>query len=276
MLARLAILCVLQLFAHLLSANAANASCYSADSNTIGTASPCLGMLIVDQTMLNTAVANDTYAITGPDSNTYTFGNSSRNIFTGQMTSMYGLFRGKTSFNEDIGYWDVSNVENMSGMFNSASSFTGDLSAWDVGSVTDMSGMFSGATSFNKELSPWTPIAATNMSGMLNMNYDYSAMGQGQGIEEGDRYNVISKFNNGERAEGREANGDLLVDFKAPLKWNTGKVTDMSFMFRENRYFNQNCSTSPVELFLGFIVKSAVPTPVLTACIATQAPVCPA
>ena len=104
MLARLAILCVLQLFAHLLSANAANASCYSAESNTIGTASPCLGMLIVDQTMLNTAVANGSYAITGPDSNSYTFGNSARNIFTGQMTSMYGLFRDKASFNEDIGY----------------------------------------------------------------------------------------------------------------------------------------------------------------------------
>ena len=58
MLARLAILCVLQLFAYLLSANAANASCYSADPNTIGTVSPCTGMLIVDQTMLNTAVSN--------------------------------------------------------------------------------------------------------------------------------------------------------------------------------------------------------------------------
>ena len=92
MLARLAILCVLQLFAYLLSANAANASCYSADPNTIGTVSPCTGMLIVDQTMLNTAVSNGSYAITGPDSNSYTFGNSARNIFTGQMTSMYGLF----------------------------------------------------------------------------------------------------------------------------------------------------------------------------------------
>ena len=34
-------------------------------------------------------------------------------------------------------------------------------------------------------------------------------------------------------------------------------------------------STSPVLLFLGFIVKSASPTAVLTAFIATQAPVCP-
>ena len=96
MLARLASLCVLQLFAHLLSANAANASCYSADPNTIGASSPCAGMLIVDRTMLNTAVSNGTFAITGPDSNSYTFGDSSYNIFTGQITSMYGLFRDQT------------------------------------------------------------------------------------------------------------------------------------------------------------------------------------
>ena len=78
MLARLAILCVLQLFAHLLSANAANASCYTADPNTIGTASPCTGMLIVDQTMLNPAVSNGSYAITGSESKRYPTGTSTR------------------------------------------------------------------------------------------------------------------------------------------------------------------------------------------------------
>ena len=95
MIAWLAILCVLQIFAHLLSANAANASCYSADPNTIGTVSPCTGMLIVDQTMLNTAVSNGSYAITDPTQIATHLEISARNIFTGQMTSMYGLFRDK-------------------------------------------------------------------------------------------------------------------------------------------------------------------------------------
>ena len=72
-------------------------------------------------------VSNGSYAITGPDSNSYTFGNSARNIFTGQMTSMYGLFRDKTSFNADIGYWDVSNVTDMTNMFRGASSFNKTL-----------------------------------------------------------------------------------------------------------------------------------------------------
>ena len=163
MLARLAILCVLQLFAHLLSANAANASCYSADPNTIGTASPCTGMLIVDQTMLNTAVSNGSYAITGPDSNSYTFGNSARNIFTGQMTSMYGLFRDKTSFNADIGYWDVSNVTDMTNMFRGASSFNKDIGSWDVSKVIYLDSTFQDATSFNQNLNSWNVANVTNL-----------------------------------------------------------------------------------------------------------------
>ena len=142
MLARLAILCVLQLFAHLLNANAANASCYTADSNTIGVSSPCTGMLIVDQNMLNTAVSNGSFSITGPDGNAYTFANSARNIFTGQMTSMYGLFRDVTSFNGDIGYWDVSNVTDMTNMFRGATSFNQNIGSWDVGKVEYLDSTF--------------------------------------------------------------------------------------------------------------------------------------
>ena len=162
-----------------------------------------------------------------------------------------------------IGTWDTKYVCDMKDCFAGMRDFNEDISKWDTSYVKDMSNMFYGCHAFNQNISTkivnqglaseylaWDTKNVTNMSGMLNMDYDYSAMGQGQGDVEGDRYNVISKFNNGERAEGREALGDLLVDFKAPLKWNTGKVTDMSFMFRENRYFNQNCSTSPVEFTL--------------------------
>ena len=40
---------------------------------------------------------------------------------------MTGVFNWKTSFNEDISAWDVSNVVSMVGMFLSAVAFNGDL-----------------------------------------------------------------------------------------------------------------------------------------------------
>ena len=66
----------------------AHANCYDSSimaPGTIGTASPCLSMLIVDKEALYAGVDTG-YAITGPDDNSYTFADSTYNIFTGQVT----------------------------------------------------------------------------------------------------------------------------------------------------------------------------------------------
>ena len=46
----------------------------------------------------------------------------------------------KSSFNQDISAWDVSNVENMGGMF-SESSFNQDIGSWAV-PCGDMKALF--------------------------------------------------------------------------------------------------------------------------------------
>jgi surface protein len=100
--------------------------CYlAANVGKVGNSGDCNGMLIVDRTMLTDAIADASYdfkpadGYTSHSGNTYTFKDDTYNIFTGQVANMSMLFQ-VTGFNENIGYWDVSNVTDMSYMFNNA------------------------------------------------------------------------------------------------------------------------------------------------------------
>src|SRR5690554_1871271 len=97
--------------------------------------------LTVTEAQLRTAVSNQTYAIES-EGIVYTFADSDYNIDTSQVTNMSDLFAG-SDFNQDIGYWDVSNVTTMHLMFYEAASFNQPIGNWDVSNVTDMSWMFS-------------------------------------------------------------------------------------------------------------------------------------
>ncbi|MDF1695430.1 MAG: BspA family leucine-rich repeat surface protein [Saprospiraceae bacterium] len=93
-------------------------------------------------------------------------------------SSTAGMFRGATSFNQEIGDWDVSTITDMTLMFEGASSFNQPIGDWDVSSVNGMFAMLNGASNFDQNLANWNIEQVTNMSGSLSFtnlstaNYD--------------------------------------------------------------------------------------------------------
>jgi surface protein len=51
-------------------------------------------------------------------------------------------------FNQDISFWDVSEVTDMTSMFNSAEAFNQDLSDWDIRNVLECRSFSSNALSW--------------------------------------------------------------------------------------------------------------------------------
>ena len=172
---------------------------------------------IVDETMLREMVEN---------------GEDVTRVCTSKITDMSALFH--SSFNSDIGSWDVSNVRNMSRMFAGVpmgpiSLFNQDIGLWDVSNVTDMSSMFFGSV-FNRDISAWDVGNVTNMSNMF----------------------VFSEFNQpiGDWDVSSVTNMSSMFpvsSFNQPIgNWDVSNVTDMSLMFTQSK-FNQDLSGWDVE-----------------------------
>ena len=159
------------------------------------------------------------------------------------VTDMSEMFSYASTFNQDIGDWDVSGVTDMELMFSYASAFNQGIGEWNVSSVTDMSRMFLDASAFNQDIGDW------NVSGVKNMELMFSnAPAFNQDI--GD-WNV-SKVNN---------MGNMFwqaTSFNQGIGgWNVSKVNNMGNMFRQATSFNQDIGgwnvsnvTSMLHLFL--------------------------
>lgn len=139
---------------------------------------------------------------------------------------MESMFREATSFNGDLGSWDVSAVTNMGSMFRGATAFDGNIGTWEVSAVTDMSRMFNGAASFNQNINPWNVSAVTNMTRMF-----LSATSFNQDLDSWDVSAVTDVL---EMFSGATAfNGNIGA-------WDVSAVTNMPRMFNEATSFNQD------------------------------------
>jgi surface protein len=96
-------------------------------------------------------------------------------VCTSLVTDLSFMFE-QSTFNQDIGNWDVSNVTNMNYMFAINSSFNQPIGNWDVSKVTTMTAMFE-RSSFNQPIGDWVVSNVTNMSFMFSGSQFNQAIG---------------------------------------------------------------------------------------------------
>ena len=122
---------------------------------------------VMDDTTIRTAVAA---WLDDPTAAEVTYGHISTWDTSG-VTDMSELFKGASSFNEDISAWDTSSVTTMRYMFSGASSFNSPIGKWQVGKVTDMTGMFKAGinqpSSFNQPIGGWQVDRVTSFYDMF-------------------------------------------------------------------------------------------------------------
>ena len=83
------------------------------------------------------------------------------------VSSMAGLFKDQTTFNDDISRWNTANVTVMSFMFTGATAFNQPLNCWNTSKVKEMLSMFSEASQFNQPLDAWQTGQVVDMRSMF-------------------------------------------------------------------------------------------------------------
>lgn len=144
---------------------------------------------------------------------------------TANVTSLAQAFYGATAFNQPLNNWDTSNVTTLSETFYGATAFNQPIGSWDTSKVTSFYRTFRGASGFNELLASWNIGAATTLAemfyGAVAYNHDMTSWNTANVTTLSQTFRGASSFN-----------GDI-------AGWDTSKVTSMYYMFYYASSFNR-------------------------------------
>lgn len=174
---------------------------------------------IVDELILRTMVMND---------------EDVTKVCTSKVENMSQLFLNKSTFNQDIGSWDISNVTSISSMFQGASSFNQDISQWNVANLGSLQSMFFAAQSFNQPIGSWDVSNVYFFRNMFSLATSFNQDLSNWEI----RNDGVNSTTNMELmfANAYSFNQDI-------SNWNVDGVKNMTQMFYGAESFNQDLSS---------------------------------
>lgn len=169
------------------------------------------------------------------------------------------MFVRARNFNQNIGSWDMSNVESMTRMFNDAAAFNNggsdSIGAWSTAKATSMEGVFWGAKAFNQPVGSWNVSNATSFALMFmdaeNFNQDLSHWDTSKATNMSNTFYRALVFNQdiGSWDVGHVTNMNHMFEYTTAFNnggsdsingWNTANATTMEGMFHQASAFNQN------------------------------------
>ena len=149
---------------------------------------------------------------------------------------MNNMFQSASSFNQNIGFWNVSNVTNMGSMFNSATAFnnggSNSIQNWNAPLCTTFASMFQSASNFNQPLTNLVNTSGVSSCLINSMFASASSFNQNIGswnvskvTNMQNMFSSATEFNNG---------GSNSIQ-----NWNAPLCTTFASMFQSASNFNQ-------------------------------------